>query len=186
MELMPYLLAQVKLTVEEYELIDKAFAKKNYLKGKILEQPNNHSKQLHFIEKGLLRAFYCKDDKDITHTFFDEDNFILAFESVFFGRPHPYGLEILEETTIRTIPYSQLDVLCNTIPAFKDYRLIVSLKIISMLAQKVYSLQFQSAKERYNTLLETTPRILLRASLGHIASYLGITQQTLSVIRAGK
>lgn len=186
MELIPYLLTHTKLTPAECEAIDNAFATKTFAKGTMLSQPDNHSKNVHFIEQGLVRVFYYFDGKDITHYFFDENNFTVSFESVFFDRPHPYGEQALEETTLRIIPYNKLDALCNSIPAFKDYRLKVSLQVISMLSDKMLSLQFQSAEQRYKNLLNKFPGILLRAPLGHIASYLGITQQTLSVIRAGR
>ena len=57
---------------------------------------------------------------------------------------------------------------------------------IKNLTDKLYAIKFQTAQERYQLLLENYPEIILRVSLGHIASLLGITQQTLSVIRAGK
>lgn len=57
---------------------------------------------------------------------------------------------------------------------------------IKNLTDKLYAIKFQTAQERYQLLLENYPQIILRVSLGHIASLLGITQQTLSVIRAGK
>ncbi|MFX1706423.1 Crp/Fnr family transcriptional regulator [Chitinophaga sp. CC14] len=186
MELIPYLLTHTKLNPVECEAINSAFATETFVKGTILSQPDNHLQNVYFIEKGLLRAFYYLDGKDITHYFFDENNFTVSFESVFFNRPHPYGQQALEETTLRIIPYSKLDALCNDIPAFKDYRLKVSLQVVSMLSDKILSLQFQSAEQRYKNLLDKFPGILLRAPLGHIASYLGITQQTLSVIRAGR
>ena len=56
---------------------------------------------------------------------------------------------------------------------------------IKNLTDKLYAIKFQTAQERYQLLLENYPQIILRVSLGHIASLLGITQQTLSVIRAG-
>ena len=52
------------------------------------------------------------------------------------------------------------------------------------LEERVMSLQFQTAQERYNQIIKTNPRLIQRATLGHIASYLGITQETLSRIRA--
>lgn len=186
MELIKYLNTETKLSPDEAELVDRSFSKKEYAKNILLERPGNFSRQVYFIEKGLVRAFYYKEEKDITHIFLDENSFVVAFESIFFNRAHPYGLEIVEPSSIRTISYMQLDALCNVIPAFKDHRLLVALKVISRLSEKIYSLQFHSAEQRYKDLLNTMPNILLRVPLGHIASYLGITQQTLSVIRAGK
>ena len=55
---------------------------------------------------------------------------------------------------------------------------------IKSLTERLYLVKFQTAQERYQWLLNNYPQILLRAPLGHIASLLGITQQTLSVIRA--
>lgn len=186
MELIPYLQTHTKLNPAECEAIDNAFATETFAKGTIISRPDNHLQNVYFIDKGLLRAFYYLDGKDITHYFFDENHFTVSFESVFFNRSHPYGKQALEETTLRIIPYSKLDALCNGIPAFKDYRLKVALQVVSMLSDKILSLQFQSAEQRYKNLLDKFPGILLRAPLGHIASYLGITQQTLSVIRAGR
>jgi len=186
MELIKYLSTVAKLSPSEAEHVDRLFSKKECAKNVLLERPGNFSKQVYFIEKGLVRAFYYKEEKDITHTFFDEDSFIVAFESIFFNRAHPYGLEVIEQSSMRAISYAQLDALCNTSPAFNNHRLFVALKVISRLSEKIYSLQFHSAGQRYKDLLNTMPNILLRVPLGHIASYLGITQQTLSVIRAGK
>lgn len=186
MELLSYLLRHIKLNSAECDAIDRAFSKQIFAKGTVLAHPDNHHQNVYFIEKGLLRAFYNLDGKDITHYFFDENNFLVSFESVFFDRPHPYGKQVLEEACLRVIPYSKLDELCNSIPDFKDFRLQVSLQVISMLSEKTLALQFQTAEQRYKNMLDKFPGILLRASLGHIASYLGITQQTLSVIRAGR
>jgi hypothetical protein len=67
----------------------------------------------------------------------------------------------------------------------KFIRLLL-INVLQIVAEKLYSIQFQTALERYKSLIESQPDILLRAPLGHIASYLGITQQTLSVIRSLK
>ena len=63
---------------------------------------------------------------------------------------------------------------------------VLLVNVLHTIAEKLYSIQFQTAQDRYKKLLEAQPYVLLRAPLGHIASYLGITQQTLSVIRSGK
>ena len=60
------------------------------------------------------------------------------------------------------------------------------ISFLKNLSDSLYTIKFQTAQERYELLLKNYPQILLRVSLGHVASFLGITQQTLSVIRAGK
>lgn len=82
--------------------------------------------------------------------------------------------------------YSRIEKLIETDPKLILFSQFVMGSIIKELADRLRSIQFQSAQERYDNLITNYPDILLRVPLGHIASYLGITQQTLSVIRAGK
>src|SRR5690606_35030264 len=139
-----------------------------------------------FIEKGLIRSYYIKDDKDITHHFFPEDTFNLPLESIFYKRPSPYGWEALEETTVRCIQYQDFEPYMLKIPGFEGFIRELLIEMIKVFSDRLYAIQFQTAQDRYTSLISKHPDILKRAPLGHIASYLGITQQTLSVIRAKK
>jgi CRP-like cAMP-binding protein len=91
---------------------------------------------------------------------------------------------LLENSTIITVNFSTIEKYLDE--DVKLQRLVrhIAISVIKQLADHLHSLQFQSAQERYSILLKKHPKILLRSPLGHIASYLGITQQTLSVIRA--
>ncbi|SDG73280.1 Crp/Fnr family transcriptional regulator [Chitinophaga filiformis] len=184
MELLRYINTKVKLSEEESAIIDAAFKRETYPKGTILMQPDNNSQKVFFVEKGLLRTFYNKDGKDITHFFFDENRFTLSLESVYFNRPDPYGREVLENATLRTILFRDFNALLNEIGEFKSLGISVAIEYLKLFSDKLYSLQFQTAEQRYKFMMDNYSNILSRAPLGHIASYLGITQQTLSVIRA--
>jgi hypothetical protein len=63
---------------------------------------------------------------------------------------------------------------------------MIFINTLKLTSDRLYSLQFQTAEDRYKFMMQEHPNIILRAPLGHIASYLGITQQTLSVIRGKK
>jgi len=89
MELLSYLLRNIKLNSAECDAIGRAFSKQIFAKGTVLAHPDNHHQNVYFIEKGLLRAFYNLDGKDITHYFFDENNFLISFESFFLTAPTP-------------------------------------------------------------------------------------------------
>jgi len=80
----------------------------------------------------------------------------------------------------------KLGKIVDTDVALQRFSRHVLVSTIKRLAEQLYSIQFQSAQDRYKLLIERHPYILLRSSLGHIASYLGITQSTLSVIRGEK
>jgi hypothetical protein len=184
MDLIQYINTKIKLTAEESAIIGPAFKEEFCPKGTILAHPHNHSQKIHFIEKGLIRLYYNKDGKDITHFFFDENSFAACAESVYFDKPSPYGKEVLVDSMLRTIHLKDLNLLLNRFEAFKDLSFIVAVEVIGQLSDRLNSIQFQSAEERYKFIIDKHPNILLRVPLGHIASYLGITQQTLSVIRA--
>ncbi|MEA5402736.1 Crp/Fnr family transcriptional regulator [Arcicella sp. DC2W] len=186
MDLIQFFNKEIKFTEEENEVLAKSFKEEDYAKGTTIIQPHSFSKKVYFIEKGLLRCYYYKDGKDITHFFFDEDTFTAPLNSVFYNKEEPYGWEALEETKLRVIHYDDLQDLFIKYPSIQRFFFGVSLDILNAFALKLEYLQFHNAEERYANLLETSPKILLRASLGHIASYLGITQQTLSVIRGRK
>jgi signal-transduction protein with cAMP-binding, CBS, and nucleotidyltransferase domain len=184
MELTRYINTNIKLSAEESSAIDTAFKREFYAKGTTLAEPGNRSQKVHFIEQGMIRTFYNKDGKDITHFFFDENTFTMSLESVYFNKTDPYGREVLEDTTLRTIHFKEFDDLYNNIDAFKRVAFIASVETIKRFSDKLFSLQFQTAEQRYKSMMDNFPNILLRVPLGDIASYLGITQQTLSVIRA--
>ena len=183
MDLIHYINTKVKFSAEECAAIDAAFKREFYPKGSVLEQPDNKSQTIHFIEKGLIRSFYDKEGKDITHFFFDENSFAMSLEGIYFNKQDPYGREILEDATLRTIRFSEFNLLYNKFATFKDLFFLVAIETIKQFSDRLFSIQFQTAEQRYKLLIDNYPNILLRAPLGHIASYLGITQQTLSVIR---
>ncbi|AFK03870.1 cyclic nucleotide-binding protein [Emticicia oligotrophica DSM 17448] len=155
---------------------------KKYSKGHTLLMPGETSQRVYYVQEGLLRSFYTKDDKDITHTFVAEAAFILPIECIFHNAPAIYGYELLENTTITTFRYDDFNKL-QQFPEIKEVEKLLLYDAVKRFSDIIHTIKFQSAKERYERMLKEYPNILLRAPLGHIASYLGITQQTLSVIR---
>jgi CRP-like cAMP-binding protein len=91
---------------------------------------------------------------------------------------------VLEDCELIQIPYSHLQQLYNDFPETERIGRILTENYYVKLEGRLMSLQFTSAKERYELLMTNNPSIIQRAPLGYIASYLGITQETLSRIRA--
>ncbi len=165
--------------------IKTSFEKIEYPKGyKIIEQ-GQVCKYLYFIEKGLGRSYFTNEKgKNITAWFFAENDVMTVVESFFQQKPSQYELEILEETTLYRISYSELHKLFDKYHEVERFGRVLSIKLLIDVAHKLNALQFQTAKERYRFLIDKYPNIAYRAPLGHIASYLGITQETLSRIRS--
>lgn len=184
MQLIPYLEENFGLSDELLREINQQSNTKHYARKEVVLATDQHSKHVYFVESGLLRLFYHKSGKDITHFFFPEQHFLATSESLFYNKSSIYGIEAVEKSTVTIVPYALIEKFAvDSIPVNK---LIQSILLQSLIAfsSRLQSLQFETAQERYQKLISENPDILLRAPLGDIASYLGISQQTLSVIRA--
>lgn len=179
-----YLKQEVDLPEDLIRILEPRFDRLEIPKGEELLSAGSRSKKVFFVEKGLLRLYYIKDGKDITRHFLSENAFYTPIENVFLQVPYPYNIEALENSVVRTVDYAVVEEHLDTDLRLQRFARYLLTSAIKLLSDHLYSIQFQSAQERYRILLKTNPDILLRAPLGNIASFLGITQQTLSVIRA--
>lgn len=186
MELLHYFRQYTRLPEELEQKLDVLFQEVPVSKGQRDLEPDSFSRKLYFMEQGLARTFYYKDGKDITHYFFRENSFYTPIECTFYDKASPYGFEFLTKGVVRVVSFPELDELLSTIPELQQFTRQMLIEFLRQFSERLYGLQFQSAQERYQALLQQYPEILLQAPLGHIASYLGITQQTLSVIRSQK
>jgi CRP-like cAMP-binding protein len=147
-------------------------------------QPIGHTcKTIYFIKKGVARINYFKDGIDITEQFFFENSIIARVESLFTGKPSRKAIQILEDAEIIAINSTQLFKLYDTYPEIERlFRKIFESAYVETV-NRIEGIQFHSAEERYNALLNEAPNVLMRVPLKYVASYLGITQVSLSRIR---
>jgi CRP-like cAMP-binding protein len=157
-----------------------------YKKGYKLIHEGQFSDELFFILEGAAKAYYVKDGKLITDWFAFENEFICAINSFFLFIPSPHYIELLEDSTLVMIKRNDMMNLCDKHHDIERLGRISTTKTMLQLQQRVVSLQFETAHQRYLNLLAQYPKIEQRASLGDIASFLGITQETLSRIRASQ
>lgn len=140
----------------------------------------------YFIAKGSARAFYLKDGKDITDWFAFENDFISAINSFFLNIPSPHFIEVLEPSTLLEISREDVLSLSDRYNEFDRLGKQIVTKTMLQLQQRVVSVQFESAGQKYENMLKIRPDITQRVPLTHIASYLGMTLETLSRIRNPK
>ena len=145
---------------------------------------NERSDHLYFIEKGLIRGYYFYNGKEITNWFAQEEEFATCFYSFVANKPSFECIETLEDCELVSIPLKTLQTLYLDFPETERIGRIITENYYIKLEERVLNIQFKTAKERYQKLITKKPLLLQRVSLGQIASYLGITQETLSRIRA--
>lgn len=145
---------------------------------------NERSDHLYFIEKGLIRGYYFYNGKEITNWFAQEEEFATCFYAFVANKPSFECIETLEDCELISIPLKTLQNLYLNFPETERIGRIITENYYIKLEERVLNIQFKTAKERYQKLIIKKPSLLQRVSLGQIASYLGITQETLSRIRA--
>ena len=174
-----------EMTIESRKLLASIVTRKDMEKGEILLKEGQVSHHFVVVAKGMVRQFYYKNGKDVTEHFSYEGDIVICIESVLQQEPTRLMIEALEAGTLYLISADQLLKLSKEsweINMFYrkmlEYSLIVSQK-------KADSWRFETARERYLRLMETQPEVIKRAPLAHIASYLLMTPETLSRVRAG-
>lgn len=139
---------------------------------------------IYFIEKGIARIYYLKKGKDVTEWFAFEDSYCFSIISFFNQTPSSLEIECLENCEVHFIPRDKLLHLCdNDLEISKYFRILIGNSLIYSQV-RMESIQFETASERYLNLLHHNPKIIQRVPLQYIASYLGISFETLSRIRA--
>ena len=184
MELLSFLKNKHIFTEDDYKIIEASFKSEIIPKGEVIQKVNRFSKRILFIESGLIRVFYMKDGKDITHFFFDENYFIAPVNSIFHKKSERYEWKAIEATHVKTIRYQDFLTLGEQFPKLVHIVLEFSIQLLDLFSHKLNLLQFEKAHDRYQIFLDMYPNLNNRVSLGDTASFLGITQQTLSVVRA--
>lgn len=153
-------------------------------KGTKLEQKGQVSNYLYYIVKGSARCFYIRDNRDITVSFSLEREFMTAMHSFITRRPSYETIETLEKSVLLRISHENLERCFSYFPELeRSYRKILEKYYIALEEQLIFS-KFKSARDRYLDLMESKPKIIQKASVGQIASYLDMTIETLSRVRS--
>jgi CRP-like cAMP-binding protein len=142
--------------------------------------------KMYFIVSGCLRAFYSKEGKDVTDWFAFEGDFVSSINSFFQDVPSKHTIELLESTTFLEISKETIFALTNAHHCFERLGRIAVTKTMLQLQERIVSIQFETALQKYESLISIRPDIIQRVPLTHISSYLGMTLETLSRIRNPK
>lgn len=174
-----------EMSKEGRRQLAEALIRKDVNKGEIILNEGQIAHEMIFVGKGMLRQYYYKNGKDVTEHFSYEGCIVMCIESLLKQEPTRLMVEALEPAVIYLFPYAVLQRLLISCPEINIfYRKVLEYSLI-VSQIKADSWRFETARERYNLLLENHPEIIKRAPLSHIASYLLMTPETLSRVRSG-
>jgi len=175
----------VKLTDEEFEFALTHFTQRSYKKHQYVVQADNPAPNDHFVVKGLLKSFYY-DDAGKTHIL------QFAMEDWWISDPNAYhnrlnatlNIDCLEDTETFFISIDNREKLCAEMQKMEYFFLKKTTAGYIALQKRILSLMSQKAEERYTQFVQLYPNLIDRVPKALIASYLGITRETLSRMTA--
>jgi CRP-like cAMP-binding protein len=136
-----------------------------------------------FLEKGAIRIYYNKEEKEVTEWLALDDQFFMSITSFFQRVPSRLIIQTLEPSSIWGIHHDTFMKLADEHHEIERMlRMMVTGSLI-LSQQRMEAIQFETAQQRYQRLLQDAPDIVSRVSGLHLASFLGITKETLSRIR---
>lgn len=167
-----------KLRIKEF------ITETKYPKGHILLRADKTETNIYFIKQGIVRAYTNSTDNEITFWFGKEGDAVISMKSYISNQKGYENIELLENCELYELKIKDLRKLFDEDIHLANWgRRFVEQELIKT-EEQLISRQFGTATERYKNLLNNKPNLLQRVQLGYIASYLGITQVSLSRIRA--
>lgn len=159
---------------------------KTYSKGNYLLKTDSICNKSYWVESGILRKYYLYNDKEITTEFYFKDDLAISFDSYLLRKPSREYIQALTEVTVNITEYSSFQIEKIKHRQLQELDFLMTEYYALWLEEKVFELHTQNATQRYQTLLTKSPQIIQQVQLTQIASYLNVSLETLSRIRAKK
>jgi CRP-like cAMP-binding protein len=179
-----YLQVNAGVTDQQIEQIEKQVQKRLLEKNEILLRRGQVCKNFFYVEKGLLR-FYSIDKKEKENIleFAPEKWLLLDRASFYFDEPSEFYIDAIEPTTVAVLDEEFINITSEISPQFRKFNERILQNHIRHLQKRIDQLIGTSAVERYLDFIEKYPDLSLRVPQWMIASYLGITPESLSRVR---
>lgn len=160
------------------------FTEKNLPRHEFLLREGKISNEYYIAASGCIRAFAINTEgQEITTAFYQPFQPVFEVDSFFNRTPSRENFQALVDTKGWYITFEQLNLLFHQLPQFREFGRSILVRGFSALKSRTLSMITETAEQRYATLLQTNPSIFEYAPLKHIASYLGVTDTSLSRIR---
>ena len=174
------------LTLDEYQwsLLASIFQVKTLKNKEYAALPDSEIHEILFVGEGLLRFYYIDEEgAESNKAFIAENDFACPVASAILRLPIFYGVQAIENTVLLSADYNQFIKLCDEHPIFERFGRKLNESLLVHKELRARSLLQKDAKDRYLEFIKFSPHLVQRVPQYHIASYLGVSEVSLSRIR---
>ncbi len=172
-----------ELSAESIELLKSKTRVIRLNKGEYLQIEGDVCKYWGFVSEGLVRMYYLNQDEEVTEQLAHDGDVFLDYESFFNQSPSRHFVQMLEPTTLYLFPHLECEEMCKNNREINLFFRKLTENLFLLQKKRIKDTIFKPAKVRYETLIAEKPNLVLRVPSIYIASYLGITPETLSRIK---
>jgi CRP/FNR family transcriptional regulator, anaerobic regulatory protein len=162
------------------------FTERHFKKGDFLLREGQVSQYVFFIQLGMVKVCSFHDDREFILRFFTENMFVTVFDSFTEQTPSHFQIKALEDGTALMLHRDKMEELCRSNHEIESFFRKWTQWVASQMVSRLGTMLENDAATRYKIFVENNSELMQRISLGDLASYLGITQASLSKIRAKK
>ena len=170
---------------KDWQLLHQQLVPKVFKKGDFFVKAGQLCNQIGFLNKGIGRVYYTTDGKEVTSYFNAgvRNMFVCSFTSFLSRKPSFENVHFLDDSELLILEYNKLQELYIKSPAIQQLGRVMAEYNYVLSMERIYSLQCAPALERYKSMLRIYPGLMNQIPHHYVASYLGITPESLSRIR---
>ncbi len=178
-----YIRQFIAFTPDEEQLMRQHLAVEEYPKGTTLLAEGQRSEAFFFLQKGCVRMYYLVDGVEKNTFFYTENQFVSSYESFVRATPASHYIACLEDSTMVVIKKEIAFSLLSASPKFEQLSRMLMEEELIIYQQMLSTFVTQNAEQRYQHFMDKHPELAQRIPQYHLASYLGVSPETLSRIR---
>lgn len=167
-------------------ILQEHFIPRCCTKGTTLVRQGEVCGEIYFVEKGLLKVMSMNGDREFVLRFFPENAFVTIVDSFTEQKPSHFRLVALEDSELLVINHNAFEALCAESHAVANLFRKINQWVAAAMMKRIQEVLANDAAQQYAKFLEEQAAIVQRISLGELAKYIGVTQVSLSRIRAQK
>ena len=172
------------MTHDELDTLESILVPMRFKKGQRILSEGETCRHIYYLDRGLIRQFYYKNGREVTEHLGADRSIFMCIESLFRQEPTRLQAEALEPSMVFGLPLAELErVALHCVNIQMMFRKILE---ESLIISQIHAdlVRFETAQDRYRRLCKLSPQVILRSPLVHVASYLQMTPETLSRVRA--